>query len=198
MSTWNILVLTSEEELQEKVMDEFEDYEAFVEEMKTHLRKNGEEPFLVAGVGPGGTYLKHNEEVNNLVTQFDGIGTWFPGHLKEDGENTSPDVVYKEMKKRYEFNENFANRNEMEFFPTAFPGYNEKANICSDLERRIPRSTKLFRDMLHLSEKHGTTNRINIATWNAWVEGHQIEPGEFWGEDYGTDHLDIVKEFQSN
>jgi len=38
---------------------------------------------------------------------------------------------------------------------------------------------------------------INIATWNDWGEGTQIEPGIHEGTDFGTEYLEKVVQFQS-
>jgi hypothetical protein len=82
------------------------------------------------------------------------------------------------------------------FWPMVFPGFDDRHNEQWGQDRRIPRSTQYFRDLLQLAETYGD-GRINIYSFNEWTEGTQIEPGAFRGNDYGTDYLEIIEEFQT-
>lgn len=194
VSTWNVRTFALGDE-REKVLEEFDGFEGFVDEFRSHLRLDGTDPFLVAGVGTDTI----DEQRRPLVEAFDAIGTWFPPTIHESGETGEPASWAETLaitEDAFEELRTFALEEGMEFVPFAFPGYDETGNECYGRGRKLPRSQERFRDVLELAETYATTDRINIASWNDWPEGHQIEPGVFRDEAYATDYLEVVREFQ--
>ncbi len=192
VSTWNFIALAWGEE-REKIMDEFGSYEAFVDDMRDHLRLNdGTNPFLI--LGKGSAPLVDHGTVRPLVTQFDGVQTWTPAN-KDQG--LSWEDILNNVQQTYSDNAEFARNHEMEFTPTVIPGYNDLGSECDRAgDKHVPRSPERFQQMLNLAEQYATSGRINIATWNDWTEGTQIEPGTFNGNQFGTGFVEIVKKFQ--
>lgn len=191
-STWNFIDLAWNEE-REKVMAEFGSFDAFVDEMRSHLRlDDGTDPFLILGKGP--TSLVDHDYVKELVIQFDGITTWTPSNKDQDipwGD------ILQNVRQTFSDNARFARNQDMEFTPTVIPGYNELGSGCGRSgDKHVPRNPKRFQQMLELAEEYATSDRIDIATWNDWTEGTQIEPGTFGGNQYSTAYLEIVEAFQ--
>lgn len=198
LHTWNIVNLAYSDKHREKIMEEFGSFEAFVEDMRKHLRVEGVDSFLVAGTGSIDTDLFHDSNVNELVTQFDATSPWAFGDLDPDEKSNWGDTFDK-VEKVFRVSRKFADEYGMEFIPTVFPGFNDKRNTCHNPPGRyLPRSEEQFRKVLELAEEYRSTDMVNIATWNDWVEGTQIEPGSYRGDDYETDYLEIVETFQSD
>jgi hypothetical protein len=100
------------------------------------------------------------------------------------------------MEKEYKGINDFTERNNQAFYPMVIPGFNDTHNDEWGENRRIPRSTGDFEERLQLAEEYDD-GRINIYSFNEWAEGSQIESGTFLGNDYGTDYLEVVEEFQN-
>lgn len=77
-----------------------------------------------------------------------------------------------------------------------FPGFDNRDNDRWGVDRYVPRDPSHLRQLIELAERYKTTDRINIATFNGWAEGHQIEPGSFRDEDYITEYLDVIRDSQ--
>lgn len=195
VSTWNFTYFLSESDANEKLLDEFGSYEAFVDDMRTHLAVDGTDPFLIAGKGP--SMLQPGTELSGFVNHFDGITTWFPGGPWRDGGDMAWNDIIDRVERYFENNHRFATEHDMEFTPRVFPGYDERGTGCGRAgHKHFPRRPDRFRQLLDLAEQYATGDRIDIATWNDWAEGHQIEPGTFNGNTYGTDFVERVEEFQ--
>lgn len=195
VSTWNFTYFVFEADAHEKLMDEFGSYEEFVDDIRSHLRVDGTNPYLIFGKGPA--ILNDETKLADFVRHFDGITTWFPKGPWRDGEKQSWDSILHSVKKYFENNQQYANNHDMEFTPKIFPGFDDRGTACNRKGiRHIPRSPDRFREILNLAEKYVSSDRLDIATFNGWAEGHQLEPGTFNGTDYGTAYLDIVRQFQ--
>jgi hypothetical protein len=198
MYTWNLVYIAWNDECRNKLMDEFGSYEAFVDDMRTHLKVEGEDPFLVAGTDTVDTQLINTPKIRDIVRQFDAVNPWIPGNINR-GERTSWEETMGELRKDYRWGRKFADRYGKDLIPTVFPGFNDKENTChTSAGRHLPRDKNYFSDILRLAEEFATTGLIHVATWNDWVEGTQLEPGSYRGVDYGTDYLEIVEKFQAS
>ncbi|MFB6208064.1 MAG: hypothetical protein ABEJ69_01815 [Candidatus Nanohaloarchaea archaeon] len=198
VSTWSFSHFVYDPESKTKIMDEFGSYEAFVDDMRSHLRVDGTDPFLIVGKGP--YHLQDGGKLHELVRHFDGLTTWFPGGEWRNGEDESWEEIINRVEGYFENNHQYATDHGMEFVPKVFPGYDEDGDGCNrEGNRHIPRSPDRFRQLLDLAEQYTTgEDRIDIATWNGWVEGHHIEPGTFKGNNYGAEYVEAVREFQSD
>ncbi|WP_162224674.1 glycoside hydrolase family 99-like domain-containing protein [Halorussus amylolyticus] len=194
---WWVHAFVYVEEERAKLMDEWGSYEAFVEDIRSRLTVDGVEPFLVANMGPAATGYE-DDEFRTMATQWDGISTWTGPDLgdHDGGETYDWEEVITDLEAQYSATREFTTNNDMEFFPTVFPGFDDRANARWGDDRHIPRSTDRFEEILQMAAEYATTDMINVATWNDWAEGTQIEPGSFRGTDYGTVYLEIIKQFQ--
>lgn len=190
---WNAHVWADHEHVSEQILEEWAGYSEFVDDLRSHLRVDGKDPFLVADsarIGVPGGWAWTEE----LFTEFDGLTTWI-GNL-ESGETISWEDQHSLIEKNFRGCREFAREHDMEFIPTIFPGFDDRGNTSWGQDRHIPRSQEDYKEILETADKYRTTDRINIATWNDWAEGTQIEPGSFRGADYGTDFVEIIEEFQ--
>lgn len=183
----------------ENIMDAWGGYEAFLRDVRSELTVDGINPFIIANIGSGGRYGSSDSDTNlpEMVKLFDGISTWTASGALEPGKEVSWDDAIGLARDNFAGAVDFVNQNGMEFIPMVFPGFDDRSNPCWGQNRHIPRNPTYFRKLLELADEHRTTNLVDIATWNDWPEGHQIEPGSFKGTDYGTEYLQVVKEFQS-
>lgn len=196
LHTWYIINLANDDTYREKIAEEFGGFEQLVNDIRDHLRVDGRDPFLIAGTGGVDNYLYRNADVKELVTQFDAVCPWIGADLNPE-EKKDWETGMEETERVYSEQSGFADRNGMEFIPTVFPGFNDKENTCHTFSsRHLPRSQEQFRKVLELADKYRSTEMVNTATWNDWVEGTQIEPGAYRGTDYGEEYLEIVREFQ--
>ena len=182
----------SESEIDDAIHSEWGGYEGFADFLYGSLETGGEEPYLVGminGVPSGGVPSAEAE----MARQFDAITNWFI-HV-ESGENIAWEDAIEEIEDEYNYLRKFSDENDMEFIPTAYPGFDDSANGCWGENRKIERDASHLKDTLHLADKCGSTDRINIATFNDWPEGHMLEPGTFKGKNHGTDYLEVVQEF---
>lgn len=116
---------------------------------------------------------------------------------EESKESDSWDAIRDRVESDFRDGHQYATDKDMVFVPKVFPGYDEVDGCERDGSGFIPRNQNGFQQLLELAEQYATSDRIDIATWNGWTEGHQIEPGTFRGEEYGTEYLEIIKNFQS-
>lgn len=182
-------------------------YEAFLDAVRSKLSLDGTEPYLVAEMGELG-YDGYWEEAARFARHFDAVQSSKAGALRslrgriaEEAPGEPGPVPWETVLEFVEGNHAghraFAEDNDLGYYPTAFPGFDRRANTCwGDDERYIPRSTDGFRRLLELAAEYSTLDRVLVATWNDWTEGSQIEPGVFRGEDYGTAYLEVVEAFQ--
>lgn len=189
-STWNYMNLHEDDDLREKLLNEFGSYEAFVQHIRDGLRTDRGDPYLICGVGGWGDVLDENGR-SEFVTQFDAITSWF------NGTRGGWDAVLERAEEHFKSCREFVQDRNMEYIPVARPGYDERWDTGDyrTTERYLPRDPDRFRQLLNLADEYRTTDRINIP-FNDWIEGHTIEPGTFTGTEYGTEYLEVVKEFQ--
>jgi hypothetical protein len=198
---WNIHQLSEwgSERYNRKITEEWGNYENFVNDMRSHLSVDGTEPFIIGNILGAGIYGSEETETDMppMTSLFDGLSTWTAAGVLESNSEVSWEETMNFVESNYEGGLNYAERNNMEFIPMVFPGFDDRANHCWGRDRYISRSLEKFTEMLNLAEGYETTGMIDIATWNDWPEGHQVEPGTWNGNEYGTDYLEVIKEFQS-
>lgn len=201
MIIWNTHMLPLMDFTSDRIEAEYGGWESFAEDVKSHLRVDGKDPYIIAGVDT--TFaedpeLQYSPEREALITSFDATTTWTvkDGQFGERGEATPWDEAIEYMELAYTHTREFSVTHDMEFIPMVSPGFDERGNQCWGEDRHVPRSVDRFEELLALADKYRTTDRIDIATWNDWAEGTQIEPGSFRGHDYDTAYLSVVKEFQ--
>jgi hypothetical protein len=191
---WNAVQFAGGETLRQKVIEDFGDFESFVDNIREHLRIGQTEPYLVAGTGTAGPSLSTSDEAKSLISEFDAATTWVPGNV-DPGSTVRWDNTVDGVIEDFETTREFTETHDMEFIPTVFPGFNDQGNTCYGGGRHLPRDPKKFRRLLEMADNYRSTNLINIATWNDWVEGTQIEPGAYRGTQYGNTYLDLINKF---
>lgn len=176
-----------------RIDEEWGGLREFVRFVRDALTLDGTEPVLIGDVHDNvldGGFSSNYEALN---AELDGVTTWTG--LLRPGET----VPWKEARDHVERNfaalAEYAAANDLRFEPTAFPGFDDRANECWGDDRYVPRDPSHLRDLLELAAKYATHGRATVATFNGWAEGHQIEPGRFGDEDYETSYLDVVAEF---
>jgi hypothetical protein len=159
---------------------------------------DGKRPFIIGNILAAGIYGSERTETGlpPMTKLFDGASTWTAAGVLESGGTVNWEEAMQFVEANYEGASAYAERNDMEFIPMVFPGFDDRANDYWGGDRYIPRSLERFEEMLALAEEHGTTDMIDVATWNDWPEGHQLEPGTWRGQDYGTAYPEAIEEFQ--
>lgn len=157
---------------------------------------DGPEPFLVTTTGAYGRWRERDdadpdERTNEYMAAFDGYTTWFP-HL-ETGETTDWSDALAATEAEFSALNALAETEGKAVIPTVYPGFDDRGNDCWGEDRYLPRSVDRFRDLLELADEYRTHDRINVASWNDWNEGHMIEPGAHEGTDYGTAYLEVIE-----
>lgn len=184
----------------DRVIDEWGSYEQFVQDMRSLLRADGQEPFIVADTGWYGYGGYSGQRGPEMAKQFDSVSSFLAGgawKLNEPNNYATQETALEYAEQNFQGHRKFAKEHNIEFIPMAYPGFNERG--CSEARpegRKTPRSPDFLRKTLELSEQYATSDMINLAPVN-WLEGTQITPGTFMGNDYGTDYLEVVKEFQT-
>lgn len=203
LQMWNP-ALWALDDVYDRIIEEWGNYDNFFDNIRSLLTVNGEDPFFVGGTnwwGHGGYPGGRQAE---LTMQFDATTTWLIGEPLHDGFE-SQEGTLSWVEENWEGHREFTDSHGMEFIPMVFPGFNERTadgEACENTPgRRVPRSPKFFRQMLELADEYRTTDMVNNSVYNNWTEATHIEPGifepgPFDGEDYGTEYLEIVKEFQ--
>lgn len=183
----------------DRIMDEWGSYEIFVDDMRSLLRTDGKDPFVVASTGWYGYDGYRGERKPAMAKQFDAVGSFLAGYawrLNEPDNFATQETALDFVKQNFQGHREFVAKHDMEFIPMAFPGFNERG--CPEARpegRKTPRSPEFLRKTLELSDEYRTTDLINLAPVN-WLEGTQITPGTFKGNDYRTEYLEVVREFQ--
>lgn len=174
------------------IHEEYGSYQALVDHIRTEFSLDGTNPYLI------GDFQDHAidgfpQEYAELNAQFDAAMTW-TGKLKIGGS-----VPWEEARDHARENfaalERFAKDNGLDLMPTAYPGFDDRHNSCFGSERYVERSPEHFRELLEIADEYKTVDRINVATFSGWPEGHQIEPGSFQGSEYGTEYLETLRSF---
>lgn len=185
----------------DRIMDRWGSYANFVDDLRSMLRDGDTDPFIVAGTGWYGYVGYPSDRKKSLSRQFDATSTWVAGGAWKQNEPNNfatQESALDYAEQNFKGNLQFVNENDMEFVPMTFPGFNERG--CPERksdERKTPRSPEFFWKTLELADEYRTTDLVDIAPYNNWLEGTQIAPGSFMGEDYGTEYLEAVKGFQT-
>lgn len=185
--------------VRENILDQWGSVPSFFQNISSKLTVNGTEPYMVGDFGNlGHNYLEWggDEDILKILPEFDAITSW-TGHLPSN-ETVVWEDQYDFVKQDFRGLRMLAQEHGLDFAPMVFPGFDDRANDCWGENRYTPPDPKHLQDLLELANKYRTVDRINIATWNDWNEGHMIEPGSYMGEDYGNDYLEVVKSFLRN
>ncbi|NEU58611.1 hypothetical protein [Halorussus sp. MSC15.2] len=187
---WAPGYLALNEDATRRIENEWGGIDKLFNHIRNELTVDGNEPFLVGGIGSW-AFEGFPNAIEQFGRQFDAITSWvgnpkagynpWERHRKKVGEIFRRSFWY-------------AIENDLEFVPMVFPGFDDRPNDCWGDGRHVPRSPKHLAELFNLAKKYRTVDRTYVATWNGWPEGHQIEPGTFSGQDYGTAYLDVVKE----
>lgn len=204
---WGISWITGPKETSEIVRDyirdNWEDYGGFVDYLRSGLSIDDTPAYLVANIPKFGVY-GFGDELTALLTEFDAV-TNTPIVPINPQENPTPswEDVFAQWIANMEGIYEFANNHGLDYIPAASPGFDERGKRpdppegCPPVKRRrVPRSPNHLRQLLAVSQEVRSSSHIQIATWNNFLEGTAIEPGTFWGTNYGTAYLDVVADFQ--
>lgn len=172
----------------------------FGEYLRDQLTVDGTEPYMIGGFRTTGQVIYEHgidahwmEDRVELAGAFDAVSNW-------TGDNPAGETVSQEdhiqfQEETFEGYEMIAEKHGIDFIPVALPGFDDRDNDCWGNDRYIPSDADHLQEQLKLADDYRTTDRIDIASFNDWGEGHQIEPGTYQGESYGTERLDVVKKF---
>lgn len=189
---WTAEYLAWDDETTAKIKDRWGGFPEFATYLKEELTVDGTKPYLVSEITDVPNQgLQGDSAV--LHSQFDAMTTWFPNPQNDD--KTEWDWLVKRAEGDFKVLRDFVDENDMDLIPTAFSGFDARFNDCWDVSRYTPRAPSHLGQMLRLADKYKTIGRINVATWNDWVEGHHIEPGRFAGTEYGTSYLEEIPAF---
>lgn len=174
------------------VMSEWGDWEGFVSFLREGFGADDENPYLIAEVRSG---LKANpDKFGEFDQHFDALTNW-TGKTEAD-TTVSWSGARSYITDNWEAISAFASTHDQDVIPTVFPGFDDRHNSCWGHNRHVPRSTAHLRELLQIADSYRTRDRINVATFNGWPEGHLIEPGKFKGTNHGTDYLEVISQFQ--
>lgn len=174
-----------------ELVEEYGGPKGFVDYLREQLTVNGTEPLLIGDLFDHaiGGYPENYAELNK---QLDGATNWINA-FGESGQ-VSWEYARNHVAQNFAATRAFCDQHEMRYYPMVYPGFDDRHNSCWGSGRSIPRGPDHLRDLFELARKY-TTGRVNVATFNDWTEGHQIEPGQFRDTDYGMEYLDVVREF---
>lgn len=183
---WATAYLRWHQPTREYLREEYGSLQGFINYVRDRLSVNGRDPYLIAhepapALNP------------DFANAFDGYTTWF-GPLTRLGQPSWGEFINAKEKIARRVSQ-FARSNGKDYLPMAVPGFDDRANTCWGGDRYVPRSSAHLADMFELADRFRTRKRINIATFNGWPEGHQIEPGRINGQRYGTEYLEKVKRY---
>jgi hypothetical protein len=199
VSIWNAARLPWADEYHHRIVDDWGDYASFVEDVRSHLRVEGTDPFIIGGVvGAAGYHGFPNDRIVDFLSELDGTSTWVASGAWGSDDRATWAEMKPWVERDFEGHRTFCENHDMEFVPMVFPGFDDRPNTCWGQDRYTPRSTDGFEALLELADEYRTADMIDVATWNDWTEGSQIEPGSFRETDYGTAYLELVEEFQQS
>jgi hypothetical protein len=181
-------------DVRDRLMAEFGDWGGLVDFLRSELTIDGTEPYLLGEVRRA--LSTNRDHFASLDSEFDGLTNWtaLPGGVDWATQSEALDLLDRNLAAMAEF----ATDHDQDVAPMVSPGFDDRPNTCWGGDRYIPRSVSYFEHQLAIAEEHRTVDRLCIATWNDWTEGHQIEPGTFQGEDYGTDYVEAVRSVQAD
>jgi hypothetical protein len=145
---------------------------------------------------PGDGELSYSD-LDEFTSQYDGVTTWTARAAEGWGTNANQEETLEWVEENWTSAREYTDANDMDLIPMVHPGFDDRGNSCWGGDRYTPRGPEYFERLLSLADEYRTTEKVYIATWNAWTEGTQIEPGSFRGTDYGTEYVEIVQEFQN-
>jgi len=194
--------LSKRGQIYEFIKEEWGGYAGFPDYLREQFTVNGTEPYLIGMVQNIHALEYPEEEYIKGLQKFDAITHWFGGtavsHFLglDSGEPIPWEEIIKYYEKYYPSTQDFVKAHSLDCIPTTFYGFDNRVNTCWGDDKYIPRSPDHLKEMLNLANEYRTTDRINVATFNDWAEGHQIEPGKFRENEYNTTYVKQVREFQ--
>lgn len=198
VSFWDVDYLTwggneQSADVKRGILDEWGNYEDFMTYLRSQLTVDGTDPYLI-GDFHDNAIGGYSEEATELNRQFDAATNWTG--LTNPGETVPWEDAFEHMRRNYEAIRSFTEEHDMNFAPMVLSGYDDRGNECWGGGKHVPRAPEHLASLLELADEYRTTDWINLATFNGWPEGHQVEPGRFDGTDYGTAYLEAIEEFQ--
>ncbi|UPV99093.1 hypothetical protein M0R88_11200 [Halorussus gelatinilyticus] len=195
VTLWDVLCLhwagmQGRRTVRDYVRDRYGGFGELVEFVRSELTVDGLEPFLVGDVfnaAVGG----FPDWADPALERLDGVTYWVGYNPANPAANW--DEAYDHIETNYDALSSYADENDLAFFPTVIPGFDDLHNECWGLDRRIPRSPEHFRELLALATRY--SDRVSVATFNDWTEGTHIERGRFRSENHGSAYLDVLASF---
>lgn len=180
------------------VENEIGGFERFGDYVRERLEYNGKKPYLIGGLSDfgwlyaesGGDWI--DDELMEMAEGFDALSNW-SGPI-EPGADISNEEFLDFQETSFEGYRSFTEENDQDFIPVVHPGFDDSENPCWGENRYTPRSTDHYQDVWSLANDFATRDRID-TTFNTWGEGHMIEPGTYDGDNFGTEYLEVVKDF---
>lgn len=159
--------------------------ESFIRWFRDQLTVGTTEPYLICND-------PHPGDRPVFAAEFDGFTDWFGGlHGRRYSWEEFTDTKYSNGL----YAHLYAEHEGVDFIPMAVAGFDDSV-ASGEFRGVVPKSPANLTEMLFdFSDTFRTRNRINIATFNDWMEGHQLEPGQMDGIEYGTAYLERVKEY---
>lgn len=158
---------------------------------------DGTEPFIIHGVTgfPGEYSYRHP----TIVPEFDAITNWLTvGVYDTEEHHATWQETYEWAEAKFKAHRAFADENDKEFIPHAYPGFDDRATSCNNSYRYIPHSPNYLTQLLDLADQYRTIDIINMVVWNDFYEMTAIQPGTYRGHDFVTDYHKVFEEFQQS
>ena len=174
-----------EDEINAELTDTYGSPAAFIRWFRDQLTVGNTEPYLICND-------PHPGDRPVFAAEFDGFTDWFGGlHGRRYSWEEFTDTKYSNAL----YAHLYAEHEGVDFIPMAVAGFDDSV-ASGEFRGVVPKSPANLTEMLFdFSDTFRTRNRINIATFNDWMEGHQLEPGQMDGVEYGTAYLERVKEY---
>ena len=157
------------------------DIKGVLGEVRTKLRDMGWEIYLINDLAGRSLYPADLISAEASDWRYPNVS---PAHVLQVIENTDaiggsgppPNENYKIWR-------DFSVKRRKDFVPVSWPGQHVHPSICPTCEP-VPRSPEYFTTLLEPSIKYNTRNIIEIAAFNEWEAGIEIEPAEEYGFSY--------------
>jgi hypothetical protein len=182
---WAAGALYWDDEINAELTETYGSPESFIRWFRDQLTVGNTEPYLICND-------PHPGDRPVFAAEFDGFTDWFGGlHGRRYSWEEFTDTKYSNGL----YAHLYAEHEGVDFIPMAVAGFDDSV-ASGEFRGVVPKSPANLTEMLFdFSDTFRTRNRINIATFNDWMEGHQLEPGQMEGIEYGTAYLERVKEY---
>jgi hypothetical protein len=182
---WAAGALYWNDDINQELTETYGSPAAFIRWFRDELTVGNTEPYLICND-------PHPGDRPVFAAEFDGFTDWFGGLFgrryswEEFTDTKYSNALYANL---------YAEHEGVDFIPTAVAGFDDSV-ASGEFRGVVPKSPANLTEMLFdFSDAFRTRNRINIATFNDWMEGHQLEPGQMDGIEYGTAYLERIKEY---